>query len=128
MKAFQIVLALLATSQLNQASAAGSAVPKINSDDASNPEDPTAGDDNQPLPDTSTIDESLSDEEKDAQIQQEIEALNEKTKKAFENSFDISEDFSFNDIDLYQSGYYKNEPDDVKLTHYSNIMQKGAVS
>lgn len=61
-------------------------------------------------------------------MQKELSDLNEKTKQAFENAFDISEDYNWADIDQYQSGVFKNDDESVKQTYFSKLMQKGPVS
>jgi hypothetical protein len=43
--------------------------------------------------------EDETEEEKTAKMQKQLLELNEKTKQAFENAFDISEDYSWTDID-----------------------------
>ena len=55
--------------------------------------DTTGDDDNAAAPET--------EEEKEARLQKELDDLNEQTKKAFANNFDVSEDFNFDDIDQY---------------------------
>lgn len=52
---------------------------------------------NSTKPSTESIpeDEEISEEAKQASLQKQLEDLNEQTKKAFENTFDISEDFNY---------------------------------
>jgi hypothetical protein len=51
-------------------------------------------------PSTPTDDSNTeSDEEREERLQREIAELNAQTQKAFENTFDMSEDYSFDDID-----------------------------
>ena len=54
--------------------------------------------------------------------------MNLQTKKAFESTFDISEDFNFADIDLYQSGAFAANSETDKMTFYANLLAKGPVS
>jgi len=61
-------------------------------------------------------------------MKKELSEMNEKAKQAFENAFDISEDYSWNDIDQYQSGEYKDQDDNIKSTLYMKLMHKGPVS
>lgn len=61
-------------------------------------------------------------------MQKELSDLNEKTKQAFENAFDISEDYNYNDIDQYQSGEYKDQDESLKQAQFTRLMRKGPVS
>jgi len=68
-------------------------------DDENTNEKPTSNNEN-----SETQEEEEDEETRQQKLQEQLDALNDQTKKAFASTFDFSEDFDFEDMDLYQSG------------------------
>ena len=82
-------------------------------------------------PDTTSTQQSEaiveSEEEKQERLDKEIAELNAQTQKAFENTFDVSEDYRYEDMDQYKSGHFSDD-DDERLAKYGSIMMSAPVS
>ena len=82
-------------------------------------------------PDTTSTEqpESITESEEDKQerLDKEIAELNAQTQKAFENTFDVSEDYRYEDMDQYKSGHFSDD-DDERLAKYGSIMMSAPVS
>ena len=101
------------------------AAPAKKSDDSSEDNDDAEKKDDKAAEETPEED----DDEKAARIQKEIEALNENTKKAFQNQFDSSEDFSYENMNNYMSGQYNDDmTEDQKIAAFAKLISKGPVS
>lgn len=87
--------------------------------------------DDSPAPETQEEGETeLTEEELEAredELAMQLEILNNKTMKAFASTFDISEDFDFDQMNLYQSGAYVND-DEAQLKYYEHLLFNGPVS
>ena len=69
-----------------------------------------------------------TEEDREEREKKELAAMNEKTKKEFDNAFDVSEDFDYSEMDtIYLSGQHALDSQ-AKSIAFQNLIRKSPVS